>query len=234
MTIQTSRESSVCTRKTKALAAGLLAAAMMAAGAIAANPAHASTTFTVNQTGDAPDAFTTSNTCDTDVFTGGDQGTLRAAIGQANATFGADAINFAIPGTGVKTISVGATGFGALPTITEQVSINGYTQPGSSPNTKAVGNDAVLKIELAGNGQTGTALDISNSSGSVIKGLAINRFGGGISIEGDSGENRIEGNFIGTDPTGILDRGNTDDGVDIFDGASRNVVEAPPRPRETS
>jgi hypothetical protein len=68
----------------------------------------------------------------------------------------------------------------------------------------------------------------------VIKGLAINRFGGGISIEGDSGENRIEGNFIGTDPTGILDRGNTDDGVDIFDGASRNVVEAPPRPRETS
>src|SRR4051812_32366246 len=115
MTIQTSRESSVCTRKTKALAAGLLAAAMMAAGAMAANPAHASTTFTVNQTGDAPDAFTTSNTCDTDVFTAGDQCTLRAAIGQANATPGADTINSAIPGTGVKTIAVGATGLGTLP-----------------------------------------------------------------------------------------------------------------------
>jgi hypothetical protein len=120
---------------------------------------------------------------------------------------------------------VGATGLGALPAITEQVSINGYTQPGSSPNTKAVGNDAVLKIELSGNGQLGmTALDISNTSGSVIKGLAINRFGAGINIEGDSGENRIEGNFIGTDPSGTLDRGNIDDGVNIFDGASRNVV----------
>jgi hypothetical protein len=36
-------------------------------------------TFTVNDTGDAPDAFTTSNTCDTDVFKSGDQCTLRAA-----------------------------------------------------------------------------------------------------------------------------------------------------------
>ena len=40
-----------------------------------------------------------------DIFTGGDQCTLRAAIQQANATAGADTINFAIPGTGVKTIA---------------------------------------------------------------------------------------------------------------------------------
>ena len=73
---------------------------------------------------------------------------MRAAIQQANATAGADAINFNVPGTRVKTINVGATGFGTLPTITDPVTINGYTQPGSSPNTKAVGNDAVLKIEL--------------------------------------------------------------------------------------
>jgi len=105
------------------------------------------------------------------------------------------------------------------------VTVDGYTQPGSSANTKAVGSDAVLNIELNGtNANGGTALDISNSSGSVIKGLAINRFGEGISIEGDSGANRIEGNFIGTDPSGTLNRGNTDDGVNIFDGASRNVI----------
>ena len=122
--------------KTKALAAGLLVAAMMAAGILATSPAHAATTFTVNSTADAPDAFTTSNTCDTDVFTSGDQCTLRAAIQQANATAGADTINFAIPGTGVETIAVGATGLGTLPTITDPVTINGYTQTGASPTPR--------------------------------------------------------------------------------------------------
>jgi hypothetical protein len=140
MTTQMNREASVWTRKTRALAAGLLAAGMITAFSLMPTlPAQAATTFTVNETGDAPDAFTTSNTCDTDVFTNGDQCTLRAAIQQANATSGADAINFAIPGTGVKTIAVGATGLGGLPAITEQVGINGYTQPGSSPTPRRSG-----------------------------------------------------------------------------------------------
>jgi hypothetical protein len=225
MNVGSSRERLLWGRKVKALAAGALLAAMMAAGILAASPSHAATTFSVNSTADTPDAFTTSNTCDTDVFTNGDQCTLRAAIQQANATAGADTINFAISGTGVKTIAVGATGLGTLPTITDPVTINGYTQPGSSPNTKAVGNDAVLKIELSGNGANGTGLTITHVSGSsVVKGLVINRFGEGIDIVGDSVGNRIEGNFIGTDPTGTLDRGNTDDGVNIFDGPSENVI----------
>jgi hypothetical protein len=148
-----------------------------------------------------------------------------AAIQQANATAGADAINFNINGTGVKTIAVGATGLGALPKITYPVSINGYTQPGTSPNTLATGDNAVLKTELAGNGQSGTALEITHVSGqSVIKGLVINRFGEGISIDGDTAGNRIEGNSIGTVPCGTIDKGNTDDGVNIFDGASENVI----------
>ena len=82
--------------KTKALAAGILLVAMLIAGTMAASAALAATTFTVNSTADAPDAFTTSNTCDTDVFTNGDQCTLRAAIEQANATPGADVINIPV------------------------------------------------------------------------------------------------------------------------------------------
>jgi CSLREA domain-containing protein len=207
------------------LAAGLLVAAMLVAGTMAASPTRAATTFTVNSTADAPDAFPTSNTCDTDVFTSGDQCTLRAAIQQANATPGGDAINFAIPGTGVKTINVGASGLGSLPAITEQVTVDGYTQPGSSPNTLAVGDNAVLRVELAGNSAGGTGLRITHVSGSsVIKGLAINRFGEGIDIVGDTVGNRIEGNFIGTDPTGTIDKGNTDDGVNISNSASENVI----------
>jgi CSLREA domain-containing protein len=209
---------------------------MMATSLAPAWPAHALTTFTVNSTADTPDASTAGTACDTDVFTGGDECTLRAAIQQANATAGADAINFNIPGTGVKTVNVGATGFGRLPTITDPVTINGYTQPGSSPNTKAVGNDAVLKIELSGASVQGaTGLTITHVSGSsVIKDLVINRFGEGIDIVGDTVGNRIEGNSIGTVPTGTLDRGYTDDGVNITNSASENVVGAPPPPCEMS
>ncbi len=71
---------------------------------------------------------------------------LRAAIEGANAAPGADTISFAIPGGGVKTIAPVAD----LPAITGPVTIDGYTQPGSSPNTLAVGNNAVILIELEG------------------------------------------------------------------------------------
>jgi hypothetical protein len=125
----------------------------------------------------------------------------------------------------VKTVAVGATGFGSLPAITDTVIIDGYSQPGASPNTLAVGDNAVLKIELLRNGQTGSGLEIKGvSGGSVIRGLAINRFSEGVSIDGDTVGNRVEGNFIGTNPSGTIDEGNTDDGVNIFDGASENVV----------
>jgi predicted outer membrane repeat protein len=74
---------------------------------------------------------------------------LRAAITAANATpngSGPDTIAFAIPGAGVRTIAPDH----ALPQISEAVTIDGYTQPGASPNTLAVGDDAVILIELDG------------------------------------------------------------------------------------
>jgi hypothetical protein len=225
MNVQKDIRERVGSMKRRVLAAGLVTA-MMAAGILASAPAHAATTFTVNNSSDAPDAFTTSNTCDTDVFTSGDQCSLRAAIQQANATTGADVINFNIPGTGVKTIAVNSTGLSTLPAITEQVTIDGYTQPGASPNTKTVGNDAVLKVELNGaNAPGATGLEIKSVSGSsVIKGLVIDRFTRGIQISGDTVGNRIEGNYIGTDPTGTIDRGNNFHAVEIANGASENVV----------
>src|SRR5829696_7975876 len=152
----------------------LLGACLM----MAVQPAHAATTFTVNDTRDSPDASSTAGgTCDIDVFIDGNQCTLRAAIQQANATLGADTINFSIPGTGLKTIHVNSGGFGALPAIKEQVTIDGYTQPLAHPNTLAVGNDAVLKIELHGTNVALSGLEIDTADSSVIKGLVINRFG---------------------------------------------------------
>src|SRR5947207_15233320 len=64
--------------------------------------------------------------------------TLREAITAANTnaasgdaaagTPGLDTIDFNIPGAGVQTITPGTD----LPTITDPVTIEGYTQPGSS------------------------------------------------------------------------------------------------------
>jgi CSLREA domain-containing protein len=224
MTIRSSKEKLMWSKKTRALAAGLLTAGLMATlSLMPAPPADAATTFTVNLTADTPDANLSNAACDVNPTASGKQCTLRAAIQQANATAGADTIRFAIPGTtGVKTISPAS----ALPGITEQVTIDGYTQTGAHPNTKALGNDAALKIQLNGtNVPGGSGLEIASSSGSVIKGLVINRFGvDGIEINGDSVANRVEGNFIGTNPAGTLDRGNATDAVGIFDGPSENVV----------
>ena len=140
----------------KALAA-LAAPIVVTAGLLAASamPAHATTTFTVNQTTDVADENLADNLCDINSLVAGDQCTLRAAIEEANDTDGADTINFNLVGSGVKTINVGATGLGDLSTITEQVTIDGYSQPGASPNTLAKGTNANILIELNGENLSG-------------------------------------------------------------------------------
>src|SRR5262245_61972225 len=91
------------------------------------------------------DTFVVDNTVDPGDGNCGVPGcTLREAIDAANANPGPDIINFNISDTGVQTISPTSP----LPTITEAVTIDGYTQPGASDNTVAVGNDAVLLIQV--------------------------------------------------------------------------------------
>src|SRR6185295_33303 len=74
-------------------------------------------------------------------------GSLRQAIADSNsATTGTNAIAFDIPGTGVQTITLASK----LPDVRQPVVIDGYTQPGSSPNTLAAGSNAVPLIEISG------------------------------------------------------------------------------------
>ena len=70
-------------------------------------------------------------------------GSLRAAITSANGAAGADTIRFNIAGGGVRTITLAS----ALPTITGQVWIDGYSQPGASANTLDIGSNAAIRIE---------------------------------------------------------------------------------------
>ncbi|HET6384881.1 MAG TPA: right-handed parallel beta-helix repeat-containing protein, partial [Armatimonadota bacterium] len=60
----------------------------------------------------------------------------------------------------------------------------------------------------------------------VIKGLVINGFSGsGIELFGPhTSENRVEGCFIGTDPTGDRGDGNRSHGIDIALGANHNAI----------
>ena len=84
-------------------------------------------------------------------------GTLRNAILLANSTPGADLIDFNIPRAGLHTISPNS----GLPPITDPVTMDGYTQPGSSRNTLLNGGNAVLQIELNG-GRSDSSLSKSS------------------------------------------------------------------------
>ena len=232
------------TRSTFVLALAMtLAFALAGSLLLDAPPAGANPVLTVNLTGDAPDLAPSDGRCDVRAERGL-QCTLRAAIRQANENPGADTIHFRIPGGGVKTIRPDTD----LPFILQPLNINGYTQPGSRPNTAAAGTNAVLRIQLDGGGVTeempehGDGLHV-HAPNTTIRGLAIGRFHEGIQGHrpgrphlGDNGSKahgvNIAGNFIGTDATGTRARPNQT-GIEVWtshvsvggDGAgSRNLI----------
>ena len=97
----------------------------------------------------------------------------------------------------------------ALPFMTQRVFIDGYSQPGSSQNTQAVGDNAVILIELDGsNSNPSLQLEGAGSSSSTIRGLAISHLAPiGIIIHSSSTNDAIIGNFIGTNAAGTVSSG---------------------------
>jgi CSLREA domain-containing protein len=144
-----------------------------------------------------------------------------------------DTINFNISAVGtVQTIHVGNTGNGALPAITQLMTINGYSEPGASPNTLPNGDNAKILIELDGSNAGPNADGLLIQAFSTIEGLAINRFSlNGIELLGGS---NIQGNFVGTNPQGNAAEPNQNDGIRLTNTllatiggttpATRNVV----------
>ena len=160
--------------------------------ALAAVPAGA-TTFTVNVTDDTTDGTCNAAHC-----------SLREALTAAQSAAGAPhVINFNIPGGGLKTITIPAAN-GGLPLITETVTIDGYTQPGSAPNTNATGAiNAVPLIEIRGV-DLGNGLQSVSAGAVLIRGLVMNGFTGA-SITMHSGTLTVRGSFIGTTADGLAD-----------------------------
>lgn len=150
-------------------------------------------------------------------------GSLRQAILDANTTPGADDIVFNIPGAGVHTITPGS-----FLTITDQVTIDGYTQPGASPNTNPLnaGINAVLLIEV--DTSTGGILDI-DADGTVIRGLVINR---GSNIEVNASNVTIAGNFLGTTADGTAAAPNAVGGFGLRHNSGNNLTIGGPAPAD--
>ena len=151
-------------------------------------------------------------------------GSLRQAILDANAGAGLDTIAFAIPGAGVHTIAVGSE-----LTITDAVLIDGYTQPGSSPNGDDRADDAIILIELQGSGSDGLVV---SAGAAEIHGLVLHGFQNAINL-GAAGGNIVAGCFVGPLPSGVSAPGNAvgiwshgSGGDTVGDGtlANRNLI----------
>jgi hypothetical protein len=168
--------------------------------------------------------FTVTNTNDVG------PGSLRQAILDSNASPGPpgtiNSIEFNISGSGVHTI-IPAT---QLPDIVQPVMIDGYTQPGSSPNTNPLGqrDNAVILIELSGEiappSSAGLTI-LANQCGA--RGLVINRFQGDAIVIGSSSfpanDCVIEGNFIGTNTAGTAALPNGASGIALVLGHNTRI-----------
>jgi uncharacterized repeat protein (TIGR01451 family) len=191
---------------------------------------------------DAPVAntFVVTNTLDAIIpapqptqFTGPD-GSLRAAIYNANQATGTSSIVFNIPTTDpgynpatgtflIQPLSQnppGGLNNNALDSVYNTTIIDGYTQPGASPNTLANGDNAKILIQIDGSKATtpgGSGFTPFDDVGSVFRGFDFTGWtspdisvgsGGGETASGAEGieaggvQDYIEGNFFGTDPTG--------------------------------
>ena len=166
-----------------------------------ASAAHAATTtFTVDGSGDASDQVidgvcaTAQNSC-----------TLRAAMEEANMAPGAVRIEFAIAGAGVQTITP-ATALPVLANAAGGITIDGFTQLGTSANTDPLADNAVRLIEIAGPGPSGFDGIQMTSSNNVVRGIVIHGFRHTIWMyQPTSGNNILEGSLVGLLPDGSLD-----------------------------
>ncbi|MDX2035145.1 MAG: right-handed parallel beta-helix repeat-containing protein [Isosphaeraceae bacterium] len=145
-------------------------------------------------------------------------GTLRYAITEVNAgNVSDDTVVFAIDGSSVIDIRE------PLPAITHRIFLEGYTQPGSQPNSSTTSSNAVINVALVSESTLGFSALVfdTGSDGSRVTGLSISGFGGdAIEIRSDSVI--VNGNYLGVATSGRIVQGNG--GVGVFITGSGNTV----------
>lgn len=131
-------------------------------------------------------------------------GSLRQAIQNVNAGSGSNSIVFNISGTKPFTI-IPLT---PLPGVSNVVLIDGTTQPGFTGGPVI----AICGTNVSAS-QSSDKVGLSLLAGfSTVRGLAVNGFGAqGLVLLGAS--NVIQGNYIGTDVSGMVAQGNSSEGI---------------------
>jgi parallel beta-helix repeat protein len=125
-------------------------------------------------------------------------GSLRAAITSTNSSGSIDKIVFSIPGTCPRTIALASP----LPLITDTLLIDGFSQPGSSPNSLDRGNNAKLCVLLKSSGAT-YALGVNSASAQLTaQGLGFGGFGNEAMLLIDGTGHIVRGNQFGDSVTG--------------------------------
>jgi len=158
-------------------------------------------------------------------------GSLRQAIMDSNTapspgTSVANDIQFQIPGTGVQTIQPSYVGGGvSLPVISVGATIDGWSQGGPRYNGPPLIQIDGTNAHEATLGSFGFNIQANNTT---VRGFAINRFatesgGNGFGIGvfqfGNAPSNIwIYGNYIGTDPTGMIAEPNGQGGIAVGSG----------------
>jgi uncharacterized repeat protein (TIGR01451 family) len=144
-------------------------------------------------------------------------GSLRRAINDANGNPGADVIDFNIPPySNIYSIQPVT----ALPAITEEVLIDGFTQSVLSGTPDTVYIEVNGSLAGAVNG-----LRLTGGSNVIIRGLAVNGFANnGIRI--DTTGNTIYGCMIGVGTKGVAAKPNGDNGI-LINGGTNNKIGDP-------
>jgi parallel beta-helix repeat protein len=133
-------------------------------------------------------------------------GSLRQAMLDANANVGADVIDFDIAGTILLTS-------GDLPTLTDQVSIEGNT---------ANSFTSAPVVEIDCNGLGGLTFDAGAADSALVSLAVVNASGNGVTLNGAGGMT-ISGNYFGMDLDGTTVDANTGNGLEL-DGSNGNTI----------
>lgn len=128
-------------------------------------------------------------------------GSLRWAIMESNADAvdEKDYIDFSITGASTHVIAP----LSALPSFEESVLVDGYSQFGSRRNTLAVGNDAVINIQVNNTNAINADGLRFNAPNAELYGLSVNGFNGttldknGIKLTGNADNSIVAGCFVG-------------------------------------
>lgn len=163
------------TKKLQSLFKGALLLTSIMGGFFAFSPTTHAASYEVDSTADT-----------------GAAGTLRWAINEANANAGSDQITFNIAGGGPHTITLSS----ALPSITEQLTIDGLTQSGSACD----GASTLPVVQLDLNDLVNAFTVSAGAVNTEVNGLAIFNAGANAYALYVAGNNsKIRCNFFGTE-----------------------------------